>query len=200
MSKYFILWLLSSIVVWGLPGCSDAPGNKEARATVPNQYFDVTGFVQAQIKLLNEQKPEAVKKVTETGRSSETKKMTDLNWASELGVFLELDLNKPAFRNAYTINRQQEPITGDVTLTYRPKPGFDNNIQYLIIRTDAAGQVKALKGLQVANNPLLTTRRELQLTTQAVNGRNQIISYQIQGRQKPIIFPELRYLISTQLQ
>lgn len=148
---------------------------------------------------MQKEKPVAVKKVIEAGRSSETKKITDLDWAEELGVFLELDLNKPAFRNAYTVTRQQDAQTKFITTTYRQKPGTGGNIQYLEIRTNASGQVQTIRGLQETKNLLLTTRRELQINCQTKNERTRLTSYRIQGLQQPVIFQELRYVISTEL-
>lgn len=197
--KYLIIRLLGSLLLFWLPGCSDRTADPAQRAAVTGQYFNLTGFIQEQMVLLNKEKPVAIKKVIEAGNRPETKNVTNLNWAQELAVFQELDLNKPAFRNAYTVARQQDPKTGGVTLTYRPKPDTDGNIQYLVIRTNASGHVQSIKGLQETNNLLLSTRRELQLNAQTKNGVTRLTSYRIQGLQKPIIFQALRYMIITEL-
>jgi hypothetical protein len=200
LGKYLRIWLLVGLVLCGLSGCGDPAAKQVPQTTAANQYFNLSGFLQEQIRLLNQEQPIATKQVTEAGSSDpEIKKITHLDYADELGVFMELDLNKPAFRNAYTVTRQQNAQTGATTLTYRQKPGTDGNIQYLVIQTDAGGQVQVIRGLQVTNNLLLSTRRELQLHCQTRNGRNRIAAYRIQGLQKPVIFPELRYVIATQL-
>ena len=155
--------------------------------------------MQKQADLLAKEKPAVTKTVTENGVNAETKKVTGMDWQQELETFRELDINKPAFRNAYTSTRQQNPATGITTLTYRKKPGFDGNVQYLVIATDASGQVVSIRGLQETRNALLLSRRELQLRCHTKNGLNRVISYTIKGLQKPVIFETLRYAVFTEI-
>jgi len=198
LRRYFNILLLGNLLLW-LAACNNSPAPSKTQIAGINQYFDVTGFMQQQITQLNREKPGATEKVTEAGRGTETKQVNNLDWDEELGVFLELDINKPAFRNAYIISHQTDPGTGLTSLIYRKKPGTDGNVQYLVISTDAGGQVKAIRGLQETSNVLLTTRRELQLQCNTKNGVNRVTSYSIQGLQKPVIFQALRYVIVTEL-
>ena len=159
----------------------------------------MAGFVQAQAVVLANEKPIATNTVTENGKNAETKKVSNLNWQKELETFRELDINKPAFRNSYTTTRQQNPGTGLTTLTYRKKPGSDGKVQYLVITTDASGQVISMRGLQETRNVLLLSRRELQLRCHTKEGVSRVISYTVKGLQKPVIFKTLRYAVFTEI-
>jgi hypothetical protein len=180
-------------------GACGGTGSRKEKVQTTGPYFDVAGFVQEQAVWLEKEKPVVTKTVTENGANAETKKIANLNWEKELETFRELDINKPAFRNSYTSTRQQNPATGITTLTYRKKPGFEGNVQYLVIDTDARGQVVSIRGLQEAQNLLLLSRRQLELRCHTKNGKSRVISYTIKGLQNPVIFETLHYAVFTRL-
>lgn len=192
---FYFLALLGWLAVGGC-GSEKAPAGNES-ATGP--YFDVAGLIEQQVAWLEKAKPGALKTVTENQADTETKRLENLNWAKELETFRELDINKPAFRNAYTTTRQQNPATGFTTLTYRKKADYDGNVQYLVVTLNAAGQVVTLQGLQQSQNLLLKSRRALELRCHTKNGAARVISYRIKGLQKPIIFEALYYSIFTKI-
>ena len=178
-------------------GACQEPAKNPLRP-VNNQYFDVPGFIREQVTLLNALQPTAVKKVQENGEQTEIKTLTDLNWHKELETFAELDLNKPAFRNAYTITRQTDGA-GSVTETYQKNPGTEGNIQSLEIIKNTNQQVKAIRAVRKSSNMLLDSSTEMQLLCDTKTGTNYVRSFRISGQQKPIIFNTLRYVIITQI-
>src|SRR5690349_3395670 len=75
-----------------LVSCADNTSTTQIATNNSNpQYFDVTGFIQNQISLLNQQQPEATKTVVEGGKAVETKTIKGLNWQKELESFTEVD-------------------------------------------------------------------------------------------------------------
>ncbi|GEO05682.1 hypothetical protein AAE02nite_33460 [Adhaeribacter aerolatus] len=182
-----------------LGACGEKKSPEASVQPTTGQYFDVVGFVQKQAALLEKEKPGAVKTVSENQEVTETKKITNLDWQEELETFRELDINKPAFRNAYASTRQPDPNTGNITITYRKKPGYDGTVQYLSVTTTSSGQVLEVKGLQESENILLRSRREMKLQCHTENGTVRVTSYTIKGFQKPIIFGALQYTIFTKI-
>ncbi len=180
-----------------MAACNTPGKNTRPSAPVANQYFDVAGFVQKQITLLQQEKPTAVKSVLENGRPVENKTLTTLNWQKELESFSELDINKPAFRNAYATEKTDS--AGFVTETYRLKPDAEGDVVWLSVTKDKGGQVLAIKALHQNKNVLINTRQEMQLTCHTKSGQSRVQSYQIRGGQDPILFDSLQYVLFTQI-
>jgi hypothetical protein len=161
-------------------------------------YFDVPGFIHAQAALLEKDNPRAFKSVVENGQVRERKTLQNLNWHKELAAFADLDLNKPAFRGAFAVTRQPE-AAGLVTETYRKKPGTKGDIAWLTVTTGPDRQVRALRAIRQNKNPLITTSQQLELSCANKNGRFRVQRFNISGRQKPVIFDSLQYLIVTEI-
>lgn len=168
------------------------------RSAAKHEYFDLAGFIQEQAQLLNTQKPAAVKSVQEAGETAETKVVNNLNWTKELESFAEVDLNKPAFRNAYTVSRETQ-TNGVVTETYRRKPETESAIQLMAVTRSGQNQVMAIQAVQESSNLLISTRKEMQLTCNTKNGVNRVQSFRIKGEQKPLLFDALHYTIVTEI-
>ena len=193
MQKYSVLsWVLGLFL---LVSCQDTtPGPPFSTQT---EYFNIAGFIQEQVRLLNAQKPVAVKSVQESGETTETKTVKNLNWAKELESFAEIDLNKPAFRNAYTVTRQAQ--NGTLTETYRRKPDTESEIQLVVVTIKDHNQVASIQAMRESDNMLISSRKEMRLTCNTKNGVNRVQSFRIEGEQKPLIFSALHYIISTEI-
>lgn len=161
-------------------------------------YFDVPGYIRSQAALLEQDNPRAFKSVVENRQVRENKTLQNLQWHKELAAFSELDLNKPAFRNAFEVSRQTD-TAGLVTETYRKKPGTEGDIVLLSVTTGPDRQVRALRAIRKNENPLITTSQQLALRCTPHQGRFRIRRLKISGRQKPIIFDSLQYLIITEI-
>jgi len=193
LQKYSVLsWVLGLFL---LVSCQDTtPGPPFSTQT---EYFNIAGFIQEQVRLLNAQKPVAVKSVQESGETTETKTVKNLNWAKELESFAEIDLNKPAFRNAYTVTRQAQ--NGTLTETYRRKPDTESEIQLVVVTIKDHNQVASIQAMRESDNMLISSRKEMRLTCNTKNGVNRVQSFRIEGEQKPLIFSALHYIISTEI-
>jgi hypothetical protein len=180
-----------------LAGACQEPAAKKP-APAQGVYFDVPGFIQSQAAILDKEDPEVLKSVVENSQVRERKTLAHLKWQKELAAFSDLDLNKPAFRNSFFITRQADSA-GLVTETYRKKPGTAGDIAFLAITRGANQQVHALRATVKNENPLITTSQHLALSCASKNGRFRIQTFQIGGRQKPLFFDPLHYLIITEI-
>ncbi|PPK88255.1 hypothetical protein CLV84_1220 [Neolewinella xylanilytica] len=68
-------------------------------------YFDLTAYINRQVDSLQAAGGEVTKTITLNG-TTETKRMTDLNFATDLRVFREADINKPAWLDKYHSERE----------------------------------------------------------------------------------------------
>jgi hypothetical protein len=199
--KRFILRPLSFTGILSFLLLAGACQEPATQKPAPDQalYFDVPGFIQSQTTLLEQENPAALKSVEENHQVRERKKLHNLKWSRELAVFSGLDLNKPAFRNTFALTRRPE-AGGGVTETYRKKPGTEGDISLFSVTTGPGQQVRALRAIRNNANPLIASRQELTLTCRFKDGRSRIHTFRIAGRQKPIIFDTLSYLIITEIQ
>jgi hypothetical protein len=186
--------LLSLLLSTG--ACQEPASPKPAPAQA--FYFDVPGFIRSQARLLEKENPGAWKSVVENQHTRENKVLQDLKWNKELAVFSELDLNKPAFRNAYTVSRQAD-AAGLVTVSYRKKPGTEGDIAFLSVTTGPDQQVRELRAIRSNTNPLITSSQNLALSCANIKGRFRIQTFRIAGLQDPIFFDSLQYLIITEI-
>lgn len=194
MQKYLFVYWFSGFLLLG--ACQEAQNNQVKAAS--SRYFDVPAFIRRQVALLNSQKPVAVKSVMESNQIAESKTINNPNWSKELESFAELDLNRPAYRNAYNITRQVDSA-GRVTEIYRKKPDTEGNIQLLAVTTDQSKKVFAIRAIRKSENLLLSNQTELEFFTDTKSGDNRVRSFKISGQQKPIFFDTLHYVIMTQI-
>lgn len=153
-----------------LAACSQP---QQAKRT--NAYFDLKGFLNGQIAALNAQKP-LVSKTALVGEQPETHQTVPVDWARELELFEQADLNKPAYANSYFTEEISKTTT-----TYRLKSGEDLPVQYLeVIKDENTGQPLKVKATLRTKNYLYESERTLSLTAQ--NGR--LAAYEIDGFQQ----------------
>src|SRR5947209_5408007 len=93
-------------------------------------YYDLETFVKGQITTLDSLQPEVNKRVV-SGETQESKALTTVQWKKELDLFVQADLNKPAYRNSYVTERLSAH-----TLIYRAKAGEDVPVKYLKLELD----------------------------------------------------------------
>jgi len=103
--------LLSGIVLTAcLPACR--PDVKESGGAL--KYFDINGYFTKDIARLNKLNKPVLKTVTHN-TVSESKTVHIDNWELELSLFKDADINRPAWKNSYTV------IDEDGMLIYRAK-------------------------------------------------------------------------------
>jgi hypothetical protein len=140
-----------------------------------NAYFDLKDFLDQQVAALNAQKP-LVSKTVLVEDQPETHQTHQVDWARELELFGQADLNKPAYANSYFT----EAIS-KTTTTYRLKSGEDLPVQYLeVIQDEKTSQPVKVKATLRTKNYLYESERTLSLT--ARNGR--LTEYDIDGFQQ----------------
>ena len=122
--------LLSDVAIatcW--PACK--PDVKESGASL--KYFDINGYFTKDIARLNNLNKPVFKTVTHNG-VSESKTVHINDWSRELDLFIQSDINRPAWKNSYKV------ITEDNFLIYRAKYP-ELKMHEMIIKEDK-GKVK----------------------------------------------------------
>ena len=95
-----ILFALSALIFFTACG-----GKTDASKTVDTTpFFDVKGFFNSEIKRLTEGSLKIQKTVTVKG-NTETKIIDKADFAQELALFVSSDINKPAWRDKYRVEK-----------------------------------------------------------------------------------------------
>ena len=84
----------------GMLCASCRPEIKEAKGSLA--YFDIKGFFTADAARLNREQIMVTKTVMHNG-DSQTKNINNINWVNEFALFINSDINKPAWSSSYTI-------------------------------------------------------------------------------------------------
>lgn len=180
---YFIFFLFFLVI----EACSPISASKENE----KRYFDLASFIQKQIDLLSNQSLWIEKKIYLDGKQQEIS--TDsINWAKELALFKEADLNSPSLVGNYDIKEDKQART----LTYLAKEdrlkvreiqlvlGGDRNIENI--------NIEEVKIVYAENNQLYEISRKMNMKIK--NG--QLHAYTIQGFQKVVFKDSMVYEIN----
>jgi|SRR5665213_2228084 len=102
--------LINVFLITLLTACK--PDVKEAGATL--KYFDLQGYFSREAARLTKMNRSVLKTVSHNG-VTESKKVHIGNWARELDLFIGSDINRPAWKDSYTVSNS------DNILLYRAK-------------------------------------------------------------------------------
>jgi hypothetical protein len=144
----------------------------EESTNITKKYFDLGSVIQSQIKVLNEKKPSFIKTVWNEN-TPETKMVIIQDWAKELELFLQADLNKPAYLNSY------EVIETDTLLNYRLKNTESLPVKSLTIRK-VEGKLESIEAVVQNKNYLYESNKQIRLHL----ADGQMVSYFINGTQQ----------------
>jgi hypothetical protein len=149
--------------------------NEEVKENQVKKYFDLKGLIDKQIKTLNTQKP-VVQKVVIISNSSENQSVKTIDWSKELELFMQADLNKPAFIQSYQVD------SSSMGVKYTLKETEKLPIKYLNISRAGEDGI-SVEAMINTDNYLYETERHLKLSLK----NNELTDYQIEGFQK-IVF------------
>jgi hypothetical protein len=157
-------------------------------------YYDLKGFAENQIVYLEERKPRVHKTAFLSGKK-EIATTREIDWKKELGLFIQADINKPAYRQSY------EVIHNDSThYEYKLRPNMNLPVQYLKIVTDPNfNQPVYVKALLKSENKIYKSEKEIELTCTESNNLWQLSSYTVKGYQKLIFMDKKSFQITSKI-
>jgi len=133
-----------------LLGAACRPDNTKSDGAL--KYFDLKGYFTNDTARLNKQHQLVTKTVKHNG-VSETQNVKIGNWGEELEMFLSADINRPAWKNSYTVQ------TGDGITSYRAKEP-DLKVREILIKREG-GKIKWFFIYTYTKNILYQTSEEL---------------------------------------
>jgi hypothetical protein len=153
------------------------------------------GFAETQIRLLQAKKP-VVKKELRTNDQSETRSSKEIDWKKELELFVQADINKPAYRQSYEIKQPDS-----LTYEYRLKPGETLTVQQLTVKLDPiTGKPSKIHALLISKNKLYESQKDIEMTCGFYGGEWLVSSYHVKGFQKLSILSARTFDITGKVQ
>ena len=165
--------ILGFLFLWFIFSCENKNDNFEKR------YFDLVGFLNKQIKLLDHSK---VKKTWMLDSAFETKNLKNLNWEKEFALFMQSDINKKAFLQSYSVIKKEN------SLEYNLKNKEDLPVKKIRIDFNDRKEVYKIEIVKKVENYLYSSNVSLNIITK--NGK--IESYSMDNNQK-VIFGTMKH-------
>ena len=119
-----------------------------------NQYFDIKGYFANSVKQLAQRPDKIISKTVTHNGTSESRQVEIKNWATELSLFTESDINKPAWRESYSI------IVKPNELIYTAKYP-ELKTRRVVINKAAPEEILSIRIENQVNNALYKTSEEL---------------------------------------
>lgn len=189
MRKYSIAWF--GFAIMALAACEQPVPRSAAE-----QDFNVSGYVQQEIKRLQASQPAVLKSVETEKEPAETIQVDNLDWAEELAVFEEADINKPTLREYYTSEKQALP-DGGTAITYTKKEDARTPVERLYLQLSPDQKLQHLEATFKDQNLLFFSKRKAILQADPATGN--LAGYSIKGVQKLIFGDSLHYSIQANL-
>ena len=162
-----------------------------SQSELPKKYYDLQGFINTQIALLNKAKPNVQKRM-QVGDAPEQVKTNNIDWAKELELFTQADLNKAALQLSYDVARPDS-----LTYQYKLKTTENLTVKSLVVHLDSASRQPArVEALLVVENRLYKSEKKILLLCGQSANQWMLQKYQILGYQKLILGGQKKFEIT----
>lgn len=178
--------VLSILFIFFLTACNSS----DEQAGHASAYFNMKSFVENQIVLLNNLNPPVRKTIFSDGKS-EIRSQNNINWKKELELFVQADINKPAYINSYSIFRPDS-----LSFVYILKSGETLPVHQLKILLDSgSGKPRLVEALILSKNKLYESQKNIDFHCKLISGKWTIVSYHIKGYQKLSVLDSSKFEI-----
>lgn len=133
----------------------------------------------------NHERGLGIVKVIERGGKQEQKIFQKPDWPAELKPFMDCDLNKPAYRDAYTVSKQSANDTTFITYTAKEKKLPVHQLKLAFYNNELSGMQAEVS----RSNSYFSLHEDLSY----IPG----VSYSIIGRQRTVLAGENNYSITS---
>jgi len=181
--RYF---LIATFLMLGLVSCQPPQNPTEEAAVVAKPYFDLVGFLDKQEKHLIAHEAGLRKEMNINGKSEKVLE-DSVDWAKELMLFTEADINKSVLFNTYQIDSTANKIT------YKALKK-KHKIQWISVKK-SGNFISEVNIKFEEKNLIYHSEREMTLSLQ----QEELSGFKIQGYQKMWADDTLKYELHAEV-
>ncbi len=194
-----IILRLSIIPLIGILSCT----NPMERETDGLKYYDLNGLIDQQLVWLIELNPKIRKTAVLNGiPESSSMRLDSVQWARELKIFRDADLNKSRLRLEYRIVEDlSEPTSNLKIRLYEAINKEMMEVEYLkIFYVEKEEDLRKLEASVREKNSLFSSKKTLYMTFEDDgNGSIKIKHFKIEGQQKMILMDTVKFSLEVTL-
>ena len=190
---------LFTLPLIGILSCTD-PVERESDGL---KYYDLNALIDQQLVWLIELNPEIRKTAVLNGiPESSSMRLDSVQWARELKIFRDADLNKSRLRQEYRIVEDlSEPTSNLKIRLYQAINKEMTEVEYLkIFYVEEEDDLRKLEASVREKNALFSSKKMLYMTFEDNgNGSIKIIHFKIEGQQKMILMDTVKFSLEVSL-
>jgi len=187
----YLFQYLTLLLFLGFTGC-ETPAEKSSEKKV---YYDLNGLIEKQITFLQEKTPVVRKEMRVSGKS-ESRSTKEVDWKKELELFIQADINKPAYSKSYLIEKPDS-----LTLIYQLKSSENLHVKYLKVQLNKlTGNPDLIQAKLRSENKLYQSEKNIELHGKYHDSQWVITDYSIRGYQKLATMERKDFAITAQVQ
>ncbi len=192
-----IILRLFIISLMAILSCTD-PVERETDGL---KYYDLNGLIDGQLLWLRESNPKIKKTAILNGiPESSSMRLDSAQWARELKIFRDADLNKPRLSQEYKVVEDlSEPTSNLKIRLYEAINKKMMTVEYLkIFYVEKEDDLRKLEASVKEKNSLFSSKKMLFMTFEDdENGSIKITHYKIEGQQKMILMDTVRFSLEV---
>lgn len=178
----FLICCAYTVLIGAVLSCKRPEGVPAVASSV--SHFSLADYFGDESARLQQLDPEIVKTVSKNGEQ-ESKAIRVQDWQEELALFIDADINKPAWRNSYHVDSTATSVTYTST---------DPKLRTVKIRVEkrADGAIKHIQVTNQVSNMLYQTDEKLDYYPDSI--------YRIVKKQRVRIIGESNYAVTGEWQ
>lgn len=166
------------LVIGLLSSCGESEQTTQNLQT--EVYFDIKGFFEEEAVRLSGNSNPVHKEITRNREETESKNITIKDWKKELSLFIESDINKPAWTSSYQVREE-----GDSTVYITSDPNL--RTKKIVINMEDE-KVAAITISNEVTNQLYTSQEKLYYSPDSL--------YRIEKEQDVRVIGSNQYLVT----
>jgi len=175
LNRWFYIFVLFSVTA-----CSSLIEKRQKKS---NEFYDINGLIDKQVKLLDSISPSLYKEAVINGQEDDTKVMIDdSTWIAELNIFRTLDLNNSKLTDNF--QKRVDSTSTQKAVRWISKVPFETAVDTLVVIVKHDEHPHMISASLSSQNTLFKSKKNIQLHFTERNQLALLSSYSIEGWQK----------------
>jgi hypothetical protein len=183
--------ILFLCLVTGTLSCSNLKSEKVS------YYFSIDSLLVDQAKILMDNNATLLKSaIVNNDTTAATISPDSLQWANELQVFIETDINKPAMKGNYTITIEDDPQSNLMIKSFK---AISNKIAVQSLQVyflEDLSNIRHVIIMTSEKNSIYSADKNLKLDFDVIKNNLRLMSFNVTGYQKMILQDTVNFSVT----